>query len=512
MGHPMFQNWHGFPFSQTELGSEVLASRKEAAHDTIAWLDLDGDGHLDLIAIATQQGDDDDMDHELVALHIPSGKAMWRARRGQISTKLALADGVLVATTDNSRVLRGLSPQDGSDIWSLELPDAIEGWDTCDHDDAAPTILVRGGYVAFQCEDESAHVVEAKTGRLVKSFQDARLEHAWPDIPNLVCFVVKDESERMGRDEKFVAWDAAKNQPLLESTGDVSIALGEGEFALLAEDDDNDCTNVHIYDMQTLSEKRIVQAAIKEEGGRQRELPMGDKSDDSRQGAYLLPTGMLVVGERDRVVFVELGGGQPAAQPEPEPEPEPPKKKGFFARLFGGGGGGGDDGGGKRGASGPGPVLATPIPPPAEGYEFCGMVRAGDTLAIAHRKSKGTEKLIVTGYDLGPAPAISDQRTALPQKWVAEGLGGRRVEVSILSTGSAILAPHSPKPEDHHWHEGNKQSWWHLDPATGEKVTEYPVAEIQCATVHGRYFCAFAATYGSCIPVAYDTEQRERVL
>jgi hypothetical protein len=130
------------------------------------------------------------------------------------------------------------------------------------------------------------------------------------------------------------------------------------------------------------------------------------------------------------------------------------------------------------------------------------MSLAGDTLGIAFSKQKGTEKLILVGYD----PAT------MAQRWQTEDLGGRAVEVSVLSTNEAFFVPHSPRPEDHHWHDGNKQSWFQLSPEDGSKISEYPVAEIQGVEIHGKYLCAMGATYGSATPVAYDTTTRERVL
>ncbi len=472
MAQQFFKNDYGFSFARTDLNAEVLVGQ-ETAHDSIAWLDLDGDGHIDLIAITTQQGEEEDTDHELVALQIPTGKALWRALNGEVSQKVAVVDGVVIVSASNSNTLRGLNPSNGEQLWSLDLDDQLEGREMFDDDEVAAAITGRGAWAVFQCTDETAHVIEAKTGKLVKSVK-GRLEHNWLTVPGLACFVVEEDDHK----EKFIAWDIASQKAIFETTNDTAPAMGNEVFALLERDYRNDQTVVRVFDLNTLEETKTVVAAT-EQG---KSLSQG-REEYARQGALLLPGGHLIVGKsgEGEIAVLEMGTG---------PAKEPQAKKGFFSKLFGGGGGGGKK------------ATARIVSPPKEGYGFEAFAIAGDSVAVAYRKTQGTEKIILVGYD----------KNTMEQRWVVENLGGRRTEVCLLSTGNALVVPKSQRPEDHHWHEGNQQSWWHINPADGSKVTEYPVAEIQCVEVHGKYFCAFAATYGSCLPVAYDTESRERVL
>src|SRR5689334_24879549 len=91
MDREMFQGGEGFTFAKTELGGEFTAN-KDGCHDGIAWGDLDGDGCIDLVGIETRNGHDEE-DHELIGLHIPSGRVVWRALTGEASRQVSLVNG-----------------------------------------------------------------------------------------------------------------------------------------------------------------------------------------------------------------------------------------------------------------------------------------------------------------------------------------------------------------------------------------------------------------------------------
>jgi hypothetical protein len=76
------------------------------------------------------------------------------------------------------------------------------------------------------------------------------------------------------------------------------------------------------------------------------------------------------------------------------------------------------------------------------------------------------------------------------------------------------LAGKCPRPgeyNDEAWSPKNPVSWWHIDPANGKKLAEYPVAELACVELHGKYFCAFGSSRENAWPVVYDTQTRKRI-
>src|SRR5690242_22157 len=115
----------GFAFTYTDIDTYVFPP-KDACHDTLAWADLDGDGCIDMIGISTASGNYEDNDHELVGLHVPTGNVVWRALRGEVSKKLSMVDGVVVASTNTGGSLRGIDPRSGQEIWRKNLDDKIK--------------------------------------------------------------------------------------------------------------------------------------------------------------------------------------------------------------------------------------------------------------------------------------------------------------------------------------------------------------------------------------------------
>src|SRR5690606_20213210 len=126
-------------FSYTDLNANVFPPKGACVTDSLGLMDLDGDGILDFIAIGTASGDYEDTDHEVVAIHTPSGNAIWRALRGEASKKLGLIGDVLVVSTNSGNRLRGLDPRTGQQRWVHDLEDALEEG-SFDGDDRAPAI------------------------------------------------------------------------------------------------------------------------------------------------------------------------------------------------------------------------------------------------------------------------------------------------------------------------------------------------------------------------------------
>lgn len=110
MARQMVQTHTGLPFTLTDGGSRFMVG-KDACHDSLAWADLDGDGTIDLVAIATASGNYEDTDHELVAIHVPTGNVGWRALPGEVSKRVSMVDGVIVASTRAAERLVGLDPR-----------------------------------------------------------------------------------------------------------------------------------------------------------------------------------------------------------------------------------------------------------------------------------------------------------------------------------------------------------------------------------------------------------------
>ena len=102
------------------------------------------------------------------------------------------------------------------------------------------------------------------------------------------------------------------------------------------------------------------------------------------------------------------------------------------------------------------------IPPPQPGLEFRGLSMASNVLVVAYVKTQGTKKVILVGYD----PAT------LQVRWgITEGLGGTELENVLFTTWTTVLAP-SARREDGNYGPSNPTAWWHIDPTTGQKVTE----------------------------------------
>ncbi len=97
----------GFSFNETDVAGHLVSGLHGACHDAIAWLDIDGDGQLDFIGIESAAANREDDDHDLVAVHGPSGSIIWRGLTGEVSDALAVCDGINVCVTDDRTCLCG---------------------------------------------------------------------------------------------------------------------------------------------------------------------------------------------------------------------------------------------------------------------------------------------------------------------------------------------------------------------------------------------------------------------
>ncbi len=78
MARNQVQNETGFVFNYTDLNKQVFTPEDDCITDALGFADLDGDGVVDFVCIGTESGNYEDTDHEVVAIHSPSGQAMWR--------------------------------------------------------------------------------------------------------------------------------------------------------------------------------------------------------------------------------------------------------------------------------------------------------------------------------------------------------------------------------------------------------------------------------------------------
>ncbi len=129
--------------------------------------------------------------HELCAVQGPSGNVLWRALTGEVSDAMTIADGVLIVLTDERTKLRGLDPHTGRTLWAISPPDKVKD-DPFNGADPARSITARGPFALFECEDGTAHVVEAKTGRIV-FWKKGEFEWFALGLPGLACICSEDE-------------------------------------------------------------------------------------------------------------------------------------------------------------------------------------------------------------------------------------------------------------------------------------------------------------------------------
>jgi hypothetical protein len=446
----------GFSYNKTDVAGHLVLN-KEEVHDSLAWGDIDGDGQLDFVGIESQSASREDDDLELVAVHGATGNILWRALNGEASDALSLADGVLVVLTDDRRRVRGLDPRTGRQLWSIDPPDKVKN-DPFDGADPARSLQPRGPFVLFECEDGTCHAIESKTGRVV-FWKKGKFEWFALDLPGLACVT----SENAEGDDQFELVDLFRNRCVYADRVVLRpvFAQGPGVFCVV-----HGCykppyggvgNKILTLDPQTYDVRGQQYIEWRDEEGDERLLPMHTYNHD-RKSAVVLPGHRVVVGDREhgRLIVLPMGGGRPAGV----------------------------------------------VGPPQPGYEFRSLAIAQNTLVCAYMKSEGTKKMILMGYDL---------ETLKARWWIPEGIGGTRTDNVLLANWTTVLVP-SSRRDERSYKPNNPTAWWHVDPATGQKVTEYPVPELDCVELDGKWLCAFVNTYYYGHPLAYDTERRERVL
>lgn len=454
MARNTVQHHSGFTFNYTDLNQNVFPPKDGCVADSMAWEDLDGDGCIDFACIGTASGDYEDTDHEVVGIHVPSGNRLWTALRGEASKKLGLCGGVLVVSTNSGNRLRGLDPRTGRQMWEIGLEDALKE-DTFDSDDSAPAIASVGGpWAAFECVDETAHVIDARTGQLVKSVTSGELRaHGW-NLPGLIAFKTENDEG----DEIVDVWDLQAGRSLYRMKESGSRAIhGGGYFGFMhgGETPKGDwATQVVIFDAQT--RQQVGTTWLKAAGG-------GDVNYESARWGH---TCAFLLG--GRLVFGDPYSEEGSAWTAPLD----------WNRVS----------------------AAEPWNPPKPGYVLRALGWCSPVLASVWQKAKGTERLVACGHD----------PNSLQTLWTAEDLGGSHHHDNPLHVaGHAVLVP---RASDNYYSPTNPAALVHLDPASGQRVTEYPVEATDCVALAYHFLVGCPDYFSGGVPVAYDTWNRVRLL
>jgi hypothetical protein len=447
MARNTVQHHSGFTFNYTDLNSNIFPPKDKCLIDTLGWTDLDGDGCVDFICIGTESGDYEDTDHEVVAIHSPTGERLWTALRGEASKKLSLAGGVVVVSTNSATQLRGLDPRTGQQLWQISLPDALNE-DSFDGDDLAPAIAPLGGtWAGFECVDDSVHVIDVRTGQIVKSLEGQLRPQTW-NLPGLVAF----KTEGPDGDEILDIWDLAQGRSIYQAPDDYARTIhGGGYFGFLHRDDHG--LKAAFFDAQ--SNQQTGATWIKSSSGGE---PPTTRSEYGVAGAFLI-SGRLVSGDQH--------GDEQSAWTAP---------------------------------LGQQTAVAEPWSAPRPGHVMRGLAWCNPVLVSVWQKAKGTEKLVACGHD----------PNTLQPTWVVEDLGGSNSHpVPLRVTQHAVLVPRS---NDNYFSPTNPAAIVHIDPTSGERVTDYPVEDTNCVAVVDHFLVGCPTYFSGGVPVAYDTWNRVRVL
>lgn len=343
----------GFSWTVTDGGRRFMVG-KSGVQDAHVWADLDGDGCIDLIAIATESGNYEDTDHELVAIHVPSGTVGWRALPGEVSKKVSIVGGAVVASTRSATHLTGLDPRTGQQLWSLALSDRLRE-EPFDGDDRAPAIADAGGSIAaFECEDDTWHLLDVRTGQVVKS-GEGHLVALGAGVPGLIA---------LGNDDEVELWDTLRGRSITKlETSQIRVIAGAGAFGVIFRGDlpsGGHGVQARFYDNATFAE--VARTEFPDEV-------------DAGAGQYGVTGGFLLAGQR-----VLFGG---------------PHERGPWLATVAPGG----------------TSTAQALPAPQPGYRFRTVAWVSPALVTVWEKDKGTPKLIVVGHDpntLAPVWTSSD--------------------------------------------------------------------------------------------------------
>ncbi len=441
MDRELFQSSEGFTFGKTEL-KEIVAN-KDGCHEGAAWADLDSDGCIDLVAIETTNGHDES-DHELVGLHVPSGRVVWRALTGEASRQVAIVNGVVVCATNERNTLRGMQPYTGQQIWAVQLEDVLKNG-SFDGFEGAHALTGRGHFVVFECENGNVYAADAVSGRMVLR-QHGKLGCHTLDVPGLVC--IRDDEDFDKR--TFTVLDLYQNRIVYQGPDeDIGMAFGAGKVAFFHFDPPKG-THVTVLDLQS---RQIVARASVKSGS---ECPMTNQVDDDVDSGIILENGRILKGRRysEELFIIDVARRQCIVQPPPRP-----------------------------------------------GLVFWQLVRFQNLVFAAYKQKDGSPRVTISVW----------AANSLSQYGVLEGFGGYDAPRIVMPATTGLLVGKTAIKEGM-WKRNNPVSWLHLDPATGQPITEYPVPVIGNVEVHGKFFCAMGTYYGNSFPVVYNTEQHARVL
>ena len=452
--------YEGFTDTRTELGQVIVG--KDSCPESLVVADLDGDGFGDLVAIESPGYDYESQ--ELVALHGPTGKIVWRAGKGQLGKRLALSDGVVVVESDDASTLHGVEARSGRMLWSTALPAPIvdDPYGQFGMTWNAPALTDLGTHVAFGCEDGTVHLLEAKTGRLTQS-REGRLLEPGHGVPGVAVFLGGDLTEH-----EIDVWDVTKNVSILhthmQSFAPIGLGL-DGTFTVFFADTlptGAVMTRAVAIDLATKQRKKDVWVTA----GRDNVVPHNGLSCDAHRLA-VLPGDRLVVasddGERGGGIVIDLNAKPAATKP-------------------------------------PSVIPSSRMPPPQKGYVLR-LLESFPTTVVAIWEHEKSHTLMAIGLD----------RTSLEPRWFIGDAGGVDLRNHALRTDAALLLPFAPHHSLHHGAD-KPVSWCHVDPATGARVAHYAVRELDCVRICGKYLLSHSTSFPGRAPIVWDTERRERLL
>lgn len=472
------QDGNGFTYSTSELSSHIIVG-KDACPDSIAVADLDGDGWPDLVALESPGYDM--VVREVVALHGPSGRVAWRALKGHAGTKLTLTDGVVVVAVSDDTALSGLDARNGQPLWTQPLPAPLSD-SPYENTWNAPALTDLGRWVAFETEDGSAHVIEARTGRIVVSRPGRLAEHGH-DVPGVVLFFSAGYSDR-----ELSLWDLARGREIHKgkTQGFAPLCAGpEGTFVLFHAEalppNDIPMTRAITFDLATCERRATCWVTPSEDWN---VLPHFGAPHDRHRSA-LLPGGRLLLGSND-----DEKGGIYVLDLAAAPPPAPPKKKGFFSQLMG------DDGPPPKPAS---LRPTTRLPPPAPEHTLRAIEVFGPVIVTVWEE-EDSKKLVAMGLDA----------QTLAPRWRID-CGGTNLMNHVHRAPTGLLLPFAPGGKDE-FSQRNPIAWWHVDPMSGQKMAEYAVPSLDCTRVCGKYLVGFLSGFTSGYPVIWDLALRQRML
>jgi hypothetical protein len=452
MARRSVQHHSGFTFNYTDLNENVFPPKDSCIADSMGWTDIDGDGTIDFVCIGTASGDYDDTDHSVVAIHVPSGNRLWTALPGEASKKLALVGNVVVVSTNTGSRLRGLDVKTGQQLWNIGLEDALKE-DSFDSDDNAPAIAGVGGpWAAFECIDDSAHIIDVRNGALVKSFQGELRSYGW-NLPGLVAF----KSEDSDGNEAVDIWDLQAGRSLykMKDSSRATTIHGGGYFGFMHHD---------------TTPKGDYRCKVSLFEGQSRQ-PMGT--------SWLAEHENLHYGSNKYgVVNAFLLGGRILFG-----DPHEDEHSAWTAPFN------------PNGTSAP-----EPWNPPKPGYQLRALGWCAPVLVSVWQKAKGTARFVCCGHDPNTLQIL----------WMNDDLGGSHHHDNPLHlAGHGIFVPRS---NDNYYSATNPCALVHIDPNTGQKVMEYAVEATDCVAMAYHFLVGCPDYFSGGVPVVWDTWNRVRVL